>query len=379
MHLRYGVNPHQHATVGVPSDHGLRLVSGEPSYINVLDALNAWPLVREASLATGRPAAASFKHVSPAGAGLAGDIDDVIRATFDVDSAPGPTTAAYLRARDADPKSSFGDMIAVSEPVDEELADTLLRVAADGIIAPGFAPGVVARLAGKKRGTFLIFEMDPAYLPPERERRDIYGLTLEQHVDRVPITRELLNDAALSAAGQDDALLAMITLRYTQSNSIVFARDGVTVGVAAGQQSRVDCTRLCGNKARMWWLRRHPAVRGLNFRPEVPRQDRLNWQIRYLEADLTAQERRLLDDALAGPPPRPLTEVERHDWCSQLRRITMASDAFIPFRDNIDIAAGYGVTTLVEPGGSIRSAEITHACDQHRIRHVQHGLRLFHH
>jgi phosphoribosylaminoimidazolecarboxamide formyltransferase/IMP cyclohydrolase len=381
MLLRYGTNPHQAARTIDTAPAPLRVISGQPSYINLLDALNAWPLVREAARGTGRPAAASFKHVSPAGAAFAGDVDSTVQRAFDVGASPGPLTSAYLRARDADPKSSFGDMIAVSAPVDEELAEAVTAVIADGIVAPGFAPGTVERLATKKRGTFLVLEADPAFDPPEWERREVYGLVLDQERDRVPITAELVRvpGESLPATVVDDAILGMVTTRYTQSNSVVFVRRGVTIGIGAGQQSRVDCTRLCGAKARLWWLRRHPAVERLRFRSTSKRQDRLNWQIRYLEGDLTDDEQELFTAAINGPLPVPIAGDERLTWERQLSDVTMVSDGYIPFRDNVDVAARHGVATLVEPGGSRRSDEVAEACKAFGIRHVQHGLRLFHH
>jgi phosphoribosylaminoimidazolecarboxamide formyltransferase/IMP cyclohydrolase len=376
VQLRYGTNPHQAARLGGHEQH-LRVLSGQPSYINLLDALSAWPLAREAAEATRRPAAASFKHVSPAGAALAGSVDRVAQIAFDVDPSDDSVTSAYIRARDADVKSSYGDMVAVSGPVDDELADALMRVASDGIIAPGFAPGTVEGLATKKRGTFLVLEVDPAYRPPEWERRELFGFTLEQQTDQVSIGPDLLR-GQMSLAAQDTALLAMVTLRYTQSNSVVFARDGMTVGIAAGQQSRVDCTRLCASKSRTWWLRRHPRLRDASFVEGISRQDRLNWQIRFLEGDMSPPERALFT-AASPHAPGPLSVDERTSWCDRLRGITMASDGYIPFRDNVDVAARYGVTVLVEPGGSIRSDEVATACQEHGILHVTHGLRLFRH
>ncbi len=376
VQLRYGTNPHQAARLG-GHEQQLRVLSGEPSYINLLDALSAWPLAREAAGATRRPAAASFKHVSPAGAAVAGSVDQVAKSAFDVDPSDDSVTSAYIRARDADVKSSYGDMVAVSEPVDDELADALMRVASDGIIAPGFSPGTARRLAMKKRGAFLVLEIDPGYRPPEWERREVFGFTLEQQTDQVPIGPDLLR-GEMSLAAQNTALLAMVTLRYTQSNSVVFARNGMTVGIAAGQQSRVDSTRLCASKSRMWWLRRHPRLRDVSFVEGISRQDRLNWQIRFLEDDMSPPERALFT-AASPNAPEPLRVDERTSWYDRLSDITMASDGFIPFRDNVDVAAQNGVTVLVEPGGSIRSGEVATACEENGIRHVTHGLRLFHH
>ncbi|TDO54207.1 phosphoribosylaminoimidazolecarboxamide formyltransferase/IMP cyclohydrolase [Kribbella sp. VKM Ac-2571] len=292
MRLRYGTNPHQAATI----DHApFTVVAGEPSYINVLDALTGWQLVREAAERFGVPAAASYKHVSPAGAALGETV-----------------AAAYTRARDADPKSSYGDFVAVSHPVDLELAMVLKRVVSDGIIAPGYDEGVVEILAAKKRGTYLVLEADPEFEPPAEEVRELYGVRLTQERDALPVPRDL----------PDDVVLGMIVARYTQSNTVVMVKDGMTIGIGAGQQSRVDCTRLAGEKAALWWARR--------------------------SAD-------------------PLTGV------------SMVSDGALPFTDNVVEAQRYGVSHIAEPGGSIRSPEVAAACAAARITWSETGIRLFRH
>ncbi|MCX4750143.1 phosphoribosylaminoimidazolecarboxamide formyltransferase [Kitasatospora sp. NBC_01287] len=380
MKLRYGMNPHQTAAPVVPVRPGevpVRVLNGEPSYINLLDALNAWQLVGEASRALGgQVAAASFKHVSPAGAALAGPVDEAAAELHGVGPAGlGAVTSAYLRARDADPKSSYGDFAALSHPVDAELAELLATVVCDGIIAPDYHPGVVERLGRKKGGRFLVLAADPAYRPPAREARQVYGLRLEQERDQVDLTPELLRPAAgeeLDPAAVTDLLLGLAVLRYTQSNSVCYVRDGVTVGIGAGQQSRVDCTRLAGAKADLWWLRRHPAVRALEFRPEVRRQDRINWQLRHLEGETPAA------DLLAAPAPE-LTDRQRSLWLAGLTDVRFTSDGALPFRDNVDHAARHGVTHIAEPGGSVRSAEVEQACREHGITLARTGLRLFHH
>lgn len=298
--MRYGMNPHQPASMTVLGQAPFAVVSGAPSYINVLDALTGWQLVREASESFGVPAAASYKHVSPAGAAVGAD--------------------AYVRARDADPKSSYGDFIAVSEPVDAELAGVLKRVVSDGIIAPGYDEGVVATLAAKKRGTFLVLEGDASFEPPVEEVREFYGLRLTQRRDDVPLTRELLEPAVPEAAARD-LVLGMIVARYTQSNSVVMVKDGMVIGVGAGQQSRVDCTQLAGEKAATW-ARRSGAV-------------------------------------LSG--------------------VSMVSDGALPFVDNVEVAAGYGVAHIAEPGGSIRSGEVAAACAERGITWSATGVRLFRH
>lgn len=385
MDLRYGINPQQQQARAAPVAGGrwpVRVIQGSPSYINMLDALNGWQLVSEAGRALNRPAAASFKHVSPAGAAVAGPVDEVTAALYDVDRTHvGALTSAYLRARDADPKSSYGDFAAVSHPVDAELAQLLTRVVCDGVIAPGYAPGTVARLSAKKNGRFLIMEADETFEPPRQETREVFGLQLTQQRDEVALSTDLLDvvtGGELPATAAADLLLGLAVLRYTQSNSVCYLRAGATLGIGAGQQSRVDCTRLAGAKADTWWLRRHPAVRALDFRPGVRRQDRINWQIRYIEGDLTRDESARLAQALSAPAPE-LTDEMRRDWLTGLAEVAFVSDGALPFRDNVDHAHRHGVGYIAEPGGSIRSAEVEDACREHRIALVRTGLRLFHH
>ncbi|TPQ19628.1 phosphoribosylaminoimidazolecarboxamide formyltransferase [Streptomyces sporangiiformans] len=385
MELRYGINPHQAAAPAAPVSPGgwpVRLVHGAPSYINLLDALNGWQLVREASRSLGGPAAASFKHVSPAGAAVAGPVDEVTAELYGVAGAEvGSLTGAYLRARDADPKSSYGDFAAVSHPVDAELAELLTGVVCDGIIAPGYAPGTVERLSRKKNGRFLVLEADEAFTPPPREAREVFGVRLTQERDQAPLTPALLADTvggALPTAAVADVLLGLAVLRHTQSNSVCYVRDGMTLGIGAGQQSRVDCTRLAGAKADTWWLRRHPAVRALAFRPGVRRQDRINWQIRFIEGGLTRQESTRLAQVLAEPADE-LTPAQRAEWRQRLTGVAFASDGALPFRDNVDHAHRHGVRYIAEPGGSIRSTEVEDACREHGITLARTGLRLFHH
>ncbi|GLY92716.1 phosphoribosylaminoimidazolecarboxamide formyltransferase [Actinoallomurus iriomotensis] len=382
MELRYGINPHQEARAVPAGDGGtpLRPLNGTPSYINLLDALSGWQLVREASRVLGRPAAASFKHVSPAGAAVSGPLDAVAAEPHGLDR-PGELTSAYLRARDADPRSSYGDFVAVSHPVDAELADALGPVFSDGIVAPGYAPGTVAALSRKKKGRFVVFEADEAFVPPSRETREVFGVQLTQDRDEAPISRDLLapaGDEAPPETAVRDLLLGLVVLRYTQSNAVCYVRDGMTLGVGAGQQSRVDCTRLAGGKTDLWWLRRHPAVRGLAFTPGTRAQDRLNWRIRYAEGGLTPDEERRLTEALAGPVAA-LTAADREEWARRLTGVAFASDGALPFRDNVDHARRHGVAYIAEPGGSIRSGEVADACGEHGITLVRTGLRLFHH
>ncbi|MFJ1732996.1 phosphoribosylaminoimidazolecarboxamide formyltransferase [Streptomyces sp. NPDC088254] len=384
MKLRYGINPQQEAAHAAPVTPGrwpVRLLHGEPSFINMLDALNGWQLVREAGQALGRPAAASFKHVSPAGAAVSGAIDEVTAELYGVAGHEvGALASAYLRARDADPKSSYGDFAAVSHPVDDELAELLADMICDGIVAPGYAPGTVERLSKKKNGRFLIMEADDGFVSPREEAREVFGLRLAQQHDEVELSASLLRvaDDVLSETAVADLLLGLAVLRYTQSNSVCYLRGGMTLGIGAGQQSRVDCTRLAGAKADTWWLRCHPSVRALSFRPSIRRQDRINWQIRFIEGDLTSEETRRLAEALSTPAGE-LPADERAQWIQRLDRVAFASDGALPFRDNVDHAHRHGVEYIAEPGGSIRSAEVEEACREHGITLARNGLRLFHH
>lgn len=375
--MRYGMNPHQDAKVS--GDDHITTLNGDPSLINDLDALNAWQLVREAKAACGLPVAASFKHVSPAGVAVAGAIDDTAAETWGIGTdRSGTLLSAYLRARDADPKSSYGDVIAISDEVDLETAQFIRKLTADAIIAPGYADGAAEVLAGKKKGKFLVLEADPAYEPPEWESRQVFGVTLQQQRDAAPITADLV--AGLDEQGVTDALLGMVALRYTQSNSVIFVKDGVTVGVGCGQQNRVDCVRLAGTKTLTWWLRRHPFVRELPQVDGMTRQDRLNWQVRFADSTLT----RLQAEEFAatfGPEAaeRYADPAWRAEWAQRLTGTLMASDGFLPFRDNVDVASEFGVATIVEPGGSIRTPDVREACAELGIAHVETGLRLFHH
>jgi phosphoribosylaminoimidazolecarboxamide formyltransferase/IMP cyclohydrolase len=381
MQLRYGMNPHQDASIMLPPGPApVRVISGVPSAINMLDALSGWQLVREVAIATGAPAAASFKHVSPAGVAVAGPLDLTAQGTWSAGASPGPLTSAYIRARDADPKSSFGDMIAVSEPVDGELAAFLGGVVADGIIAPGFEPGTAGLLAAKKRGSFLVLEADAAYQPPDSEQRDLFGLVLKQQRDVIPITAASLAVAAggpLPAAAVTDALTGLITLRYTQSNSVALVAAGATLAVAVGQQNRVDCVRLAAAKAATWWLRRHPAIRDLPVVPGMTRQDRLNWQTRLADGDMTPWQAAEFGRLFPAHPP--LAPQEGAAWLAQLTGVTLVSDGYLPFRDNVDHASRIGVQVIVEPGGSVRSGEVADACAEYGMTLVRTGQRLFRH
>lgn len=377
--MRYGMNPHQSASI--VAGHGPRVINGEPSMINYLDALNAFELVREADAATGKPAAASFKHVSPAGAALAGAVDVTAARIWRVAEAEdGGLLSAYVRARDADPKSSFGDVVALSRPADLATAEFLRTVICDAVIAPGFEPGTVGILAAKRGGEFLVLEADPGRVPPASERRDVLGVTVEQERDAVPVATVLPDDGTLEETTRTDALLGLVALRYTQSNSVALVRDGAAIGIGAGQQNRVDCVRLAGAKARTWWLRRHPFVDELPGADGMGRQDRLNWQIRFAGQEMTAAQLGEFESRFGAEARSRYEDAGwREEWFATLSGVTMTSDGYLPFRDNVEHAAAAGVTTIVEPGGSTRANEVADSAALHGIAHVKTGLRLFHH
>lgn len=382
--LRYGINPHQrfHAAEALHGGAPVRVLNGKTSFINWLDALNAWQLVREARAATGLPAAASFKHVSPAGAALAVPLSPGLARSYEAEGLElSPAATAYVRARGADPKCSFGDFAALSEELDLETARVLRGVISDGVIAPGFAPGALEILKQKKRGAFIVMQADADFEPPERESREVFGMRLVQDRNaRIPAESDLSQVVcgALSPEAKRDLLLGLAAIKFTQSNSMGFVLGGQTIGIGAGQQSRVDCTRLAAGKADLWRLRSHPKALGLRFRSEVKRQERINWRVRYLEGDLDSGEARALAAALEKPA-EPLGLEERRAWLAREEDIALVSDAFIPFRDNIDLAARHGVRFVAEHGGSARSGEIESACREHGIALVRTGLRLFHH
>ncbi len=377
--MRYGMNPHQAARI-VSQNNPVRVLNGEASLINYLDALNAWQLVGTAAGATGRPVAASFKHVSPAGVAMAGPLDETMRETWGLDGDVDAVTSAYVRARDSDPKSSFGDVIAISETVTPELAEFLAHVVSDAIVAPDYAPGVVEQLSNKKKGRFLVLEADAGFEPPEREVREVFGMRFEQERNVLPLTEALFAGAGLTDGQIGDGLLALVALRYTQSNSVALFRHGMALGIGAGQQSRVDCIRLAAAKARTWWLRRHPAVRRLASIEAISRTERINWQMRYAEDAMTPAQR-VEFEALFGSVLDGAGQGEnwRADWVHKLGGVLLGSDGFLTFRDNLDYAAEIGVTAVIEPGGSVRTPDIVRVAAELGMAHVTTGIRLFHH
>jgi phosphoribosylaminoimidazolecarboxamide formyltransferase / IMP cyclohydrolase len=385
MRLKYGCNPHQGFAAAEPLAFGtapIEVLHGNPSYINFLDAVNAWQLVREARAATGLAAAASFKHVSPAGAGLATPLSPELARAYEVEGTELTDAAlAYVRARGADPKCSFGDFAALSETVDLATARFLKGVVSDGIVAPGFDEAALEILRAKKGGSFIVMLADPGFEPPAREAREVFGLRFEQDRNAHAVSSADLDGlvcGTLSDEARRDLLLGLVAVKYTQSNSVGYSLGGQMIGIGAGQQSRVDCTKLAGAKADLWHLRTHPKVLALRFAKGVSRQERINCRVRYIEGDLTASEEVALRQALGGPF-EPLTDDERRDWIALLTGVSMVSDGFIPFRDNIEHAQRHGVRYIAQPGGSTRDDEVEAACREYGIAMVHTKVRLFHH
>ena len=384
--LRYGMNPHQAPARAVGDGGALpfEVRNGSPGYINLLDALNSWQLVRELKSVTSLPAAASFKHVSPAGAAVAVPLDEsTAQACFVAGLELSPLATAYARARGADRVSSFGDWAALSDPVDEPTARLLRREVSDGVIAPGFTPEALDVLRQKQGGRYTVLEVDPGYVPGEVERRTVFGVTLEQRRnDAMAGPEQLANvvtaNKELPDSARRDLLVALTTLKFTQSNSMCLAVDGQVIGAGAGQQSRIHCTRLAGNKADLWRLRQHPAALGLRFRDGLGRPERDNAVDGFLRDDLSPAEEAVWRAAFSVVPER-LTAAMKREWLGGLTGVAMGSDAFIPFRDNIDRAAMSGVRYVVQPGGSVRDEDVVAACDQYGMVMALSGVRLFHH
>jgi phosphoribosylaminoimidazolecarboxamide formyltransferase / IMP cyclohydrolase len=384
--LRYGCNPHQIPARALREGGPLpfRVLNGSPGYINLLDALNSWQLVRELRLALDLPAAASFKHVSPAGAAVGLPLDDQLRrAYFVADAELSPLASAYARARGADRLSSFGDWVALSDRVDVPTAELLRREVSDGLIAPGFDDEALAILRKKQSGRYAVLEIDPSYEPPRSEARDVFGVRLEQKRNDFIPTPDTLGEVVtrerdLPAAARRDLVVAMIALKYTQSNSVCLALDGQIIGMGAGQQSRIHCTRLAASKADTWFLRQHPSALGLPFKSGLGRPDRDNAIDGFLRDDLSpAEEREWL--STFENAPRRLTPEERRSWLDRMEGVSLGSDAFIPFRDNVDRASRSGVKYIVQPGGSVRDQDVTAACDEYGMVMIRNGIRLFHH
>ena len=386
LSLRYGVNPHQQPAqlFTMAGELPLRVLNGAPGMINLLDALHGWPLVRELKTALGLPAAASFKHVSPAGAAVAVPLTpELEKAYFVEDLELSPLATAYARARGADRMSSFGDWIALSDVVDVPTARLIAREVSDGIIAPGYEAEALAILQKKKKGNYPIIEIDPDYTPPPLERRQLFGLTFEQRRNDAVIDASLLENIVsrskyLPDTAARDLLVATIATKYAQSNTVCYAKDGQVIGMGAGQQSRIHCTRLAGDKADNWWLRQHPRVLTFRFKPDVPRAVKNNAIDLFVLDEIGNRERPSWEALFEEAPPR-LTPQERAEWLAQLRHVALSSDAFFPFRDNIDRAQRSGARYIIEPGGSVRDADIIQAADEYGMTLIFSGLRLFLH
>jgi phosphoribosylaminoimidazolecarboxamide formyltransferase / IMP cyclohydrolase len=384
--LRYGANPHQ-----VPAraymkkgELPLQALNSAPGYINLLDALNSWQLVRELKQALALPSAASFKHVSPSGAALGVPLSDALRKAYFVDDLElSPLASAYARARGVDRMSSFGDWIALSDPVDVSTAKLISREVSDGVIAPAYDPAALEILKGKKKGKYVVLQIDPGYAPEPIESREVFGVTLEQRRNDRPVTRDdfkniVTKNKNLPEAAIRDMTVAWIALKYTQSNSVCFTAEGQVIGVGAGQQSRIHCTRLAGVKADLWRLRQHPTVLGWKFREGISRPDRDNAIDQFLRDDVTPTEKAGWD-AVFAEMPRPLGPEEKRSWLDGLQEVILGSDAFFPFRDSIDRAVQSGVRYILQPGGSNRDEAVIQACDEYGMVMVFSGIRLFHH
>ncbi len=386
LSLRYGCNPHQSdARAYSPSGKlPFAVLNGAPGYINLLDALNSWQLVRELKEALNLPAAASFKHLSPAGAAVAVPISDALQRAYFVDDLDlSPMATAYARARGADRLSSFGDWVALSDEVDQPTARLLSREVSDGIIAPGYQPEAFDILKKKKGGSYVILQMDESYVPAGPETRDVFGVVLEQTRNTKVINTDILTNIVtknkeISPEAQRDMLLATIVLKYTQSNSMCFAFDGQVIGNGAGQQNRLACTDIAAGKAEAWYLRQHPDILNFKFRRGLKRPEKINAIEAYLRGNMTDEEHRIWESCF-DTVPLFLSEDARRAWIGQMDDIVLSSDAFIPFRDNIDRAARTGVKYVVETGGSVRDDDVIAACDEYGMLLIITGVRLFHH
>jgi len=388
IELKYGLNPNQTPARIYRKDGGelpVTVLNGRPGYINFLDALNGWQLVSELKTATGLPAAASFKHVSPAGAALGLPLSETLkRAYFADDLALSPLACAYAAARGADRMSSYGDWIALSDPCDKETATLIAREVSDGVIAPGYDADALAILKAKRKGGYNVVVIDPDYMSATEETRDCFGVTFAQGRNALAITDALFaniptKEKSLPPEARRDLILAMIALKYTQSNSVIYAKDGQLIGVGAGQQSRIHCTRLAGNKADIWYLRQHERVLRLPFRPDIRRPDRDNTIDLYLSEDANDV---LADGAwqqFFARQPEPFAIEEKRAWLATQSGLCLGSDAFFPFGDNIERAHRSGVQYIAQPGGSVRDDHVIAACDKYGIAMVFTGVRLFHH
>lgn len=385
--LKYGCNPNQKPS-RIYMEEGelpVTVVNGKPGYINFLDALNSWQLVKELKEATGLPAAASFKHVSPAGAAVGLPLSDTDRKIYFVDDTElSPIACAYVRARGADRMSSYGDWAALSDVCDADTARLLKKEVSDGVIAPGYTEEALEILKQKKKGNYNVVQIDPNYVPNEIEHKQVFGITFEQGRNNIKIDESLLTNIVsenknLPNNAKRDLIIALIALKYTQSNSVAYAKDGQCIGVGAGQQSRVHCVRLAGNKADNWWLRQNPKVLALPFKEGIRRADRDNTIDVYISDEYDDVLRDGTWENFFTEKPEVLTKEEKKEWLSQLNGVSLASDAFFPFGDNIERAHKSGVEYIVEPGGSIRDDNVIDTCNRYNMTLAFNGVRLFHH
>lgn len=387
MELKYGCNPNQKPS-SIFMKQGelpITILNGKPGYINLMDAFNSWQLVKELKEATGMASAASFKHVSPAGAAVAAPLDETLKKVYFVEGIPLSDIAnAYIRARGADRMSSYGDFVALSDECDEQTAMFLNREVSDGVIAPSYSEKALEILKKKRKGTYVVIQMDPEYVPDDLETKDVYGITFEQGRNNIRITNEMLNNIPtqnkeLPETAKRDLLIALITLKYTQSNSVCYVKDGQAIGIGAGQQSRIHCTRLAGNKADVWFIRQNPKVLALPFKEGIRRADRDNAIDVYVSDDY--------EDVLAdgvwentfSEKPEPLTKEEKKEWLKNMDQVALGSDAFFPFGDNIERAHRSGVKYIAQAGGSVRDDNVIETCDKYGITMALTGVRLFHH
>ena len=387
LELKYGCNPNQKPARVYMKEGELpfEVLNGKPGFINLLDAFNSWQLVTELKKATGLAAAASFKHVSPAGAAVAVPLDETLKSVYFVEGIELTDVAtAYVRARGADRMSSYGDFVALSDECDEQTASFLAREVSDGIIAPSYSDKALEILRGKRKGSYLVLKMDPSYVPAPKETKEVFGITFEQGRNDAEISEALLENVPtanknIPDAAKRDLLISLITLKYTQSNSVCYVKDGQAIGIGAGQQSRVHCTRLAGNKADVWYMRQNPKVMSLPFKEDLKRADRDN------AIDVYISE--YYDDVLRDGEwqkvftrqPEPLTPEERREWLATMSGVSLGSDAFFPFGDNIERAHKSGVKYVAQAGGSIRDDNVIAACDRYDIAMAFTGLRLYHH
>ncbi len=388
LELKYGCNPNQKPSkifMQGENELPITVLNGKPGYINFLDAFNSWQLVKELKAALGLPAAASFKHVSPAGAAVGLPLSDTLKKIYWVEDLElSPLACAYARARGADRMSSFGDWIALSDVCDVPTAKLIAREVSDGIIAPGYEPEALEILKGKRKGGYNVVQIDADYIPAPIEHKDVFGITFEQgrnelKIDESSLENLVTENKALSDDAKRDLVIALITLKYTQSNSVCYAKDGQTIGVGAGQQSRIHCTRLAGNKADIWHLRQHPKVLALDFIDTIARPNRDN----AIDVYISDEYEDVIGDGVwqntFKTRPEPLTREEKKAWLAGFNDVSLGSDAFFPFDDNIERARRSGVCAIVQPGGSIRDDIVIDCCNKYGIAMAFTGIRLFHH